>query len=834
MPKCPDVPWVGLTEKRKYGKVPVLMGPKKNPPATNLKPRKKCARTKPCGGKDIYKNRREARKAADNRHDLSYYRSHQCGTNIYHLTSRLRNNPPATMMTGSQNIPAKSMTSTQGLLYTGKGTVKQAKPGEVLDAGWGKKTLPRRYKGTRAPVTDPAFSDLPAEARAWKKSTFKGGSETDLSAWQELFETKYKDSPYIATLKVDGEGVMAHFDGKETVVWNWYDRWRADFHITDEFTKLMKKNKVKSVKLMGELYAVDRYGKMLTLSGGERDPNGLSETVSSIIKTTGDKSTMERQKRIRLAIFDILELNGEDLRGLPFEERIAIAGKLVKGGKAVHLVPMSRGVGIEPLMKLWEEGMQEPEFEGVVIRFNDGGKTFKVKGKATADLAIIGFYHGSIVDTGSLQNAVGGMALAFMDEHGDYVFAGNTGSFQASHDERRSWLGQFLYDNLLDGIKDQSKTKWGSHLVDPTNKHMPNGKGAMWPVKPTKIAEVHYHRASFKENPVYRVVGKQLVQVGTKRSPTLGGPPVFMRFRDDKQLTPEDLRIGQLPAEGEGKWLSNPVYPTKKFGWFPPTILTTFSPEEEENHEQTRKHQKKHDAAVQKEMRKTYPTWTWKQMPLSGKEGTKESKVLAKARKAIDVQLGDFKICPIDCKYCMKEQNEIKKNPIMTPLAPLGTGSIPKTKPFVANKYEDAVGITIPNIKIWPKWHSVEDLQRNPNDVFLFGDNDRKRGKGGQAQIRGEPNAVGIRTKKRPATTEGSYYDDRNYEQNIKKMKEDFIQAFAAVPLGGFLIIPKDGLGTGLAELDSRAPKTFAWLREFSEMLNTLAHQPHAWTEVNE
>jgi hypothetical protein len=33
MPKCADVPWVGMTEKRKYGKVPVLMSPtvKKNP-----------------------------------------------------------------------------------------------------------------------------------------------------------------------------------------------------------------------------------------------------------------------------------------------------------------------------------------------------------------------------------------------------------------------------------------------------------------------------------------------------------------------------------------------------------------------------------------------------------------------------------------------------------------------------------------------------------------------------------------------------------------------------------------------------------------------------------
>ena len=37
MPKCPDVPWIGMTEKRKYGKVPVLMKPtKKNPPSTLL------------------------------------------------------------------------------------------------------------------------------------------------------------------------------------------------------------------------------------------------------------------------------------------------------------------------------------------------------------------------------------------------------------------------------------------------------------------------------------------------------------------------------------------------------------------------------------------------------------------------------------------------------------------------------------------------------------------------------------------------------------------------------------------------------------------------------
>ena len=78
-----------------------------------------------------------------------------------------------------------------------------------------------------------------------------------------------------------------------------------------------------------------------------------------------------------------------------------------------------------------------------------------------------------------------------------------------------------------------------------------------------------------------------------------------------------------------------------------------------------------------------------------------------------------------------------------------------------------------------------------------------------------------------PSTTRSSYYNDRNYEDNIRKMKEDFIEAIRAVPPGGVLVLPKDGLGTGLAELSKRAPKTAAWLKEMSEMLNFFATEPY-------
>ena len=211
----------------------------------------------------------------------------------------VKKNPPATMMTGSQNIPKRTQTKEHGQLYIGGGRVQRVDMEKATSGELNEKheKYGSRYKGSFAPVDDPNFSPLPWIARSWKKSTFKSG-ETDYEYWTGKLEED--GTPYIATLKIDGEGVLAHFNGEETVLWNWYDRWRANFHITEEITKLLKKQKVKEAWIMGELFAVDKQGKMLPMTGGERDEDGRSETVASIIKTTGDSSTLERQSRIKL------------------------------------------------------------------------------------------------------------------------------------------------------------------------------------------------------------------------------------------------------------------------------------------------------------------------------------------------------------------------------------------------------------------------------------------------------------------------------------------------------------------------------------------------------
>ena len=108
-------------------------------------------------------------------------------------------------------------------------------------------------------------------------------------------------------------------------------------------------------------------------------------------------------------------------------------------------------------------------------------------------------------------------------------------------------------------------------------------------------------------------------------------------------------------------------------------------------------------------------------------------------------------------------------------------------------------------------------LRENPDKVYLFGDNLEGKGKGGQAVVRDEPNAIGIPTKKAPRRDAGAYFNDADLQAN----KEAIDEAFNKIPDEATVVIPKDGLGTGLADLANKAPKTFKYLQEKLAELQT-------------
>ena len=393
---------------------------------------------------------------------------------------------------------------------------------------------------------------IPAIAKNWKKKSFR--VEMSLGDFLE----KYKDDerPYIVSHKIDGDSSMVMFDGEESIIWNHRGRWRRDFHITDEITASLKKAGVTEAMINGELYAVDSDGLTLPLN-----------EVGSIIVSP---KTIERQNQIRFTAFDITSLKAPPgavrnreytiTTDTPYVERMMVLRSSINipnakrpnpllKGKSISVVQSWRGDGGDGLVsvqKAWDAGMKEPNFEGLVLRFDDEPKSIKIKMKGTADLAVIGFYRGRA--GGRDEEIIGGGGLAWMLPNGDFVYSGNA-VIGGSIVEKRALLDELMPT----AIELEGKARWGNHEVDSTKTHMTTGKGTMTAVKPTMVGEFQYRGLNYAEKPIYRVKGKKLVQVGTMRAPTMFQPS-FKRWREDKDITPQDLRMEQVPMEGTGKW----------------------------------------------------------------------------------------------------------------------------------------------------------------------------------------------------------------------------------------------------------------------------------------
>ena len=107
-------------------------------------------------------------------------------------------------------------------------------------------------------------------------------------------------------------------------------------------------------------------------------------------------------------------------------------------------------------------------------------------------------------------------------------------------------------------------------------------------------------------------------------------------------------------------------------------------------------------------------------------------------------------------------------------------------------------------------------VQSHPDKIYVFGDNLQRKGLGGQArELRGEPNAYGVPTKKSPSMTPTAFFTDTEYLENITAIE----LAISKIPLDDrdIIVLP---IGTGRAQLPTRAPKTYKYLIKALTNLN--------------
>lgn len=111
-------------------------------------------------------------------------------------------------------------------------------------------------------------------------------------------------------------------------------------------------------------------------------------------------------------------------------------------------------------------------------------------------------------------------------------------------------------------------------------------------------------------------------------------------------------------------------------------------------------------------------------------------------------------------------------------------------------------------------------LRERPGTLFVFGDNLMRKGYGGQAkEMRGMPNAVGIPTKRMPGTREIDYFTDGDLEIARGPIRNAFSALKAHLAAGGDVVWPEDGIGTGLAQLPTRAPAIWRLIEEHRVLL---------------
>lgn len=113
----------------------------------------------------------------------------------------------------------------------------------------------------------------------------------------------------------------------------------------------------------------------------------------------------------------------------------------------------------------------------------------------------------------------------------------------------------------------------------------------------------------------------------------------------------------------------------------------------------------------------------------------------------------------------------------------------------------------------YQRYITRNDIIANKDKIYIFGDNEKRCGFGGQARhMRGEPNSYGIATKKAPSMSREALWFNDDFERVKPIIDADFEPIIEASSCGVMVVCPHDGIGTGYARLPANAPRIFEYI----------------------
>lgn len=358
-------------------------------------------------------------------------------------------------------------------------------------------------------------SDWGPRAQAYRRMTSARMQPLDV----EGMKTRIPKGEYFISRKLDGEFTMLIWDGERVAAVNPGMTVRVGAPCFAEAAKLLKKAKVKSALLACELYW--------------EKPDGGRERVHDVVRVARKPESAADVERLRVAIFDLMEIDGEPA-SKEYAETWALIQKWFKGGKTAHAIETVEG-DQDTIESKFKEWVEEQGSEGLVLR-SDAAGLFKIKPRRTLDAVVIGFSEGIDDGESDRRNMLHDLLLALARPDGALQLIGRVGG--GFTDEQRREMFSDLKDQVVESDYTEVNPDCVAYeMVRPD-----------WVVEITclDVIAISTRNATIDKMALRWNAAAEKYET-LRRMPSVSViSPVFQRRREDKTRDPDDTGLRQL------------------------------------------------------------------------------------------------------------------------------------------------------------------------------------------------------------------------------------------------------------------------------------------------
>jgi len=330
----------------------------------------------------------------------------------------------------------------------------------------------------------------------------------NLSADQ--IDSRLGGTSYFVTRKYDGEMNVLFFDGKQAAIINRSGRIRTGLPCVEDACQGLRDSGVDSAIIPAELYADESEGR------------------TRVFNVLNDLSDEKKIGSLRLAVFDILQIDGEAFKPISYKDthdRITELFRTEKLCQPVECVPCKSKSEVKEVYADWVE---TGGAEGLVVR-TDMPLVYKIKPRYTIDVAVVGYSEG----TGDQKGQVRSLLLAMMPSDDEFQIIGRTGN-GFTEEEKVALLAR-LAPLIVD-----------SQYIETDSNHV-----AFHMIRPEIVIELMINDVLFDTlsgtiyNPILGYESGKWLRKGDVEGISVVFP-IFQRFRDDKKAIREDIRLEQI------------------------------------------------------------------------------------------------------------------------------------------------------------------------------------------------------------------------------------------------------------------------------------------------